>query len=98
LNQANAKSATSTIPIVFSMDGDPVKDRVDAAMDGQARVHQTSGEQNFRRARCIEGNYGLPGLLHGHRVQELDFAKGQGIDPRTITTVAGGNDEPDPLQ
>jgi hypothetical protein len=52
----------------------------------------------YTEPRCIEGNYGLPGLLHGHRVQELDFAKGQGVDPRTITTVGGGNDEPDPLQ
>src|SRR5256714_176909 len=52
----------------------------------------------YSEPRCIEGNYGLPGLLHGHRVQELAFAKGQGVDPRTITTIGGGNDEPDPLQ
>jgi hypothetical protein len=59
-----------------------------------------NNEENriYAEPRCIEGNYGLPGLLHGHRVQELDFAKGQGVDPRTITTVGGGNDEPDPLQ
>ncbi|MND02015.1 hypothetical protein D3C83_212470 [compost metagenome] len=52
----------------------------------------------YSEPRCIEGNYGLPGLLQGHRVQERDFANGQGVDPRTITTVGGGNDEPDPLQ
>jgi hypothetical protein len=59
-----------------------------------------SDEENriYPEPRCIEGNYGLPGLLHGHRVQEADFAKGKGVDPRTITTVGGGNDEPDPLQ
>ena len=59
-----------------------------------------SNEENriYPEPRCIEGNYGLPGLLHGHRIQEADFAKGKGVDPRTITTVGGGNDEPDPLQ
>jgi len=59
-----------------------------------------SNEENriYAEPRCIEGNFGLPGLLHGHRVQEADFAKGKGVDPRTITTVGGGNDEPDPLE
>src|SRR5258706_6470034 len=59
-----------------------------------------SNEENriYTEPRCHEGNFGLPGLLHGHRVQEADFAKGKGADPRTITTVGGGNDEPDPLQ
>lgn len=59
-----------------------------------------SNEENriYPEPRCIEGNYGLPGLLHGHREEEAAFAKGQGIDPRTITTVGGGNDEPDPLE
>ena len=52
----------------------------------------------YTEPRCHEGNYGLPGLLLGHRVQEQAFAKGQGPDPRTITTVGGGNDEPDPLE
>jgi hypothetical protein len=52
----------------------------------------------YTEPRCHEGNYGLPGLLNGHRVLESDFAKGRGADPRTITTVGGGNDEPDPLE
>jgi hypothetical protein len=52
----------------------------------------------YAEPRCIEGNYGLPGLLHGHRVQEEAFAKGQGVDPRTIATTGGGNDEVDPLE
>jgi hypothetical protein len=59
-----------------------------------------SNQENriYTEPRCIEGNYGLPGLLHGHRVEEAAFAKGQGPDPRTITTVGGGNDDPDPLE
>jgi hypothetical protein len=52
----------------------------------------------YTEPRCIEGNYGLPGLLNGHRIQEQAFARRQGPDPRTITTVGGGNDEPDPLE
>jgi hypothetical protein len=52
----------------------------------------------YTEPRCHEGNYGLPGLLQGHRLQEREFAKGKGPDPRTITTVGGGNDEPDPLE
>jgi hypothetical protein len=59
-----------------------------------------NGTENriYTEPRCIEGNYGLPGLLRGHREQEQAFAKGQGIDPRTIAETGGGNDEPDPLE
>ena len=59
-----------------------------------------NNEENriYSEPRCIEGNYGLPGLLHGHRVQEHAFAKGQGVDPRTISTIAANEGEPDPLQ
>jgi hypothetical protein len=52
----------------------------------------------YAEPRCIEGNYGLPGLLHGHRVQESAFAEGRGVDPRTISTMAVNEGEPDPLQ
>jgi hypothetical protein len=59
-----------------------------------------SNEENriYAEPRCIEGNYGLPGLLHGHRVLEIEFAKGLGVDPRTISTIAANGGEPDPLQ
>ena len=52
----------------------------------------------YYEPRCIEGNYGLPGLLHGHRMQERAFAEGRGPDPRTITSVSANEAEADPLQ
>jgi hypothetical protein len=50
--------------------------------------------------RCIEGNMGLPGMLHGRRIEERAFAEGRGPDPATRDNVAAGGfvlDE-DPLQ
>ena len=44
----------------------------------------------YTEPRCIEGNFGLPGLLHGRRVEELAFAQGRGPDPRTIDNIKGG--------
>ena len=52
----------------------------------------------YTEPRCIEGNYGLPGLLHGHRMEDLAFAEGRGVDPRTISTISANEGEPDPLQ
>jgi hypothetical protein len=59
-----------------------------------------SNEENriYPEPRCIEGNYGLPGLLHGHRVLEREFAEGAGVDPRTISTMAVNEGETDPLR
>jgi hypothetical protein len=37
--------------------------------------------KTFYEPRCIEGNYGLPGLLLGQRVEEVAFAHGRGPDP-----------------
>jgi hypothetical protein len=51
----------------------------------------------YPEPRCIEGNYGLPGLLHGHREEERAFANRQGVDPRTISTIADDG-ETDPLE
>jgi hypothetical protein len=53
----------------------------------------------YYEPRCIEGNYGLPGLLHGRRVEERAFAEGRGPDPKTQDSV-GGNllVQKDPLQ
>ena len=36
------------------------------------------------------GDFGLPGLLRGRRVEEFAFAQGRGPDPRTIDNVKGG--------
>jgi hypothetical protein len=60
-----------------------------------------SDEENriYYEPRCIEGNYGLPGLLHGRRVEERAFAQGQGPDPRTKDNVGGVlSVQQDPLQ
>jgi hypothetical protein len=53
----------------------------------------------YYEPRCNEGNYGLPGLMHGLRAQELDFAEGKGPHPATkdIATDFVGVEE-DPLQ
>jgi hypothetical protein len=44
----------------------------------------------YYEPRCVEGNFGLPGLLRGRRVEELTFAQGRGPDPRTIDNIKGG--------
>jgi hypothetical protein len=43
----------------------------------------------YYEPRCIEGNYGLAGLLHGRRVEERASAEGRGPDPRTKDSVGG---------
>jgi hypothetical protein len=53
----------------------------------------------YYEPRCIEGNYGLPGLLHGERIEEEAFARGRGPDPATrdSATAFVGFPEEDPL-
>jgi hypothetical protein len=53
----------------------------------------------YYEPRCIEGNLGLPGLLHGRRVEERAFAEGRGPDPRTVDNVGGVQSvQTDPLR
>jgi hypothetical protein len=52
----------------------------------------------YNEPRCIEGNFGLPGLLHGRRIEELAFAEGRGPDPATKDAIKVNDGEPDPLQ
>ena len=49
-----------------------------------------SDEENriYTEPRCIEGNQGLPGLLHGRRVEDLAFAQGRGPDPAARDNTA----------
>jgi hypothetical protein len=44
----------------------------------------------YTEPRCIEGNYGLPGLLLGRRTQERLFAQGKGPDPAAQDHISGG--------
>jgi hypothetical protein len=44
----------------------------------------------YTEPRCVEGNYGLPGLLRGRRVEEQAFAEGRGPDPATSDNTSGG--------
>jgi hypothetical protein len=44
----------------------------------------------YTEPRCIEGNYGLPGLLRGRRMEERAFAEGRGPDPATSDNISGG--------
>jgi hypothetical protein len=65
----------------------------------QEFIQQNEQENRiYTEPRCIEGNYGLPGLLHGHRMEDLAFAEGRGVDPRTISTISANEGERDPLQ
>ncbi len=51
----------------------------------------------YYEPRCIEGNYGLPGLMRGARTEELAFAEGRGPHPATkdnATDFVGVEDDP----
>jgi hypothetical protein len=53
----------------------------------------------YYEPRCNEGNYALPGLIRGARMQELAFAQGRGPDPATRDSATGiSGAEDDPLQ
>ncbi len=43
----------------------------------------------YTEPRCIEGNLGLPGLMHGRRTEEVAFAQGRGPDPATRNAIGG---------
>jgi hypothetical protein len=58
-----------------------------------------SNQENriYYEPRCVEGNYGLPGLMHGARAEELAFAQGRGPHPATkdnATDFVGVEDDP----
>ena len=60
---------------------------------------QQSDETNrlYTEPRCIEGNYGLPGIIHGRRNEERAFAEGRGPDPAVRDAMKDGfifDDEP----
>jgi hypothetical protein len=65
----------------------------------QAFTRQSDQENRiYNEPRCIEGNYGLPGLLHGRRMEELAFTEGRGPDPATKDSMKAVAFEDDPFQ
>jgi hypothetical protein len=44
----------------------------------------------YTEPRCIEGNYGLPGIIHGRRNEERNFAAGRGPDPSVRDAMKDG--------
>jgi hypothetical protein len=53
----------------------------------------------YYEPRCVEGNYGLPGLLHARRIEERAFAQGHGHDPATRDNMTAGSVlDDDPLR
>ena len=60
-----------------------------------------SGEANriYYEPRCVEGNYGLTGLLYGRRMEERAFAEGRGPDPASRDNMTAGSAlDDDPLR
>src|SRR5262249_225863 len=58
-----------------------------------------SDEDNriYYEPRCNEGNYALPGLLRGARMEELAFPEGPGPAPATKdseTSISGAENDP----
>jgi hypothetical protein len=61
--------------------------------------NRQSDQENrlYTEPRCIEGNYGLPGLMRGARAEDLAFAEGRGPHPATkdnATDFVGVEDDP----
>ncbi len=52
-------------------------------------MKRQSNQENriYYEPRCHEGNYGLPALLLGARVEEREFAAGRGPDPFSLDTA-----------
>ena len=59
-----------------------------------------SDDQNriYYEPRCHEGNYGLPALLIGARMDEKAFKEGRGPNPASQDTATCINDLPEQQQ
>jgi hypothetical protein len=53
----------------------------------------------YYEPRCIEGNFALPGLMRGARMEEAVFAEGRGPNPATKDKAIGNSGvAEDPLE
>jgi hypothetical protein len=90
------RTGPTAIEYVVTIDDPTVWTRPWTAKQGFIKL---SDEENrlYTEPRCIEGNYGLPGLLRGARLEELAFAQGRGPHPATrdgATDFVGVEDDP----
>ena len=46
--------------------------------------------RHYKEPRCHEGNYGMPALLVGARIEERRFSQGKGPNPATMCTAGCG--------
>jgi hypothetical protein len=63
--------------------------------------NKQSDQENriYYEPRCVEGNFALPGLLRGARIEEAEFAAGKGPNPITRdTTIGNSGVGEDPLE
>jgi hypothetical protein len=79
--------AGMTVPAILT--ADEIKALVDYVFATFVRLDDQES-RIYTEPRCIEGNYGLPGLLHGRRVEEAAFAEGRGPDPTVIDNTNDG--------
>ena len=79
-------SATITDPTVWTAPW-TVKQELTVQSDDQNRI--------YYEPRCHEGNYGLPALLVGARVDEKKFKEGRGPDPASQDTATCVNELPE---
>ena len=56
----------------------------------ELRRQSNEANQIYKEPRCHEGNYGMPGLLAGARLEEQAFAGGRGPDPATLCSAGCG--------
>ncbi len=79
-------SATITDPTVWTAPW-TVKQELSVQSDDQNRI--------YYEPRCHEGNYGLPALLVGARVDEKKFKEGRGPNPASQDTATCVNELPE---
>src|SRR6266576_4215094 len=71
------RTGPTTMEYVVTLEDPPVWTRPWTAR--QEFTKQSEAENRiYYEPRCIEGNYGLPGILHGRRLEEVAFAQGRG--------------------
>jgi hypothetical protein len=80
------RTASSTLEYEVTVEDPTVWTRPWTAR--QEFTKQSDAENRvYYEPRCVEGNYGLPGMLHGRRKEERAFAEQRGPDPATRDNV-----------